>query len=225
MAFQGEIVLFGKIEYLNLLPFYVFMKRYAKTTRHHMSLQYKRGVPSKINRDFKARRIDAAFISSIEARGRKHMPVGIIARKEVLSVLLIPGEASLRDSASATSNVLAQVLGLKGEVVIGDNALRRYLSGVEAIDLAKRWQEKHHLPFVFAVLCHHRHDRALRTLTHHFLKVKQRIPRYILLQASQQTGIAPDAIVRYLEHISYDLDGKAQRGLEKFWKLASPFTR
>lgn len=214
-------MLFGKIEYLNLLPFYVFMKRYAKTTRHHMSLQYKRGVPSKINRDFKARRIDAAFISSIEARGRKHMPVGIIARKEVQSVLLIPGDAAVRDSASATSNVLARVLGLQGEVVIGDNALRRYLTGVNAIDLAARWQETHGLPFVFAVLCHHRHDAALRSLSRHFLTGKRRIPQYLLKQASERTGIAPDAILHYLEHISYELDGKAYRGLRKFWRLAA----
>jgi chorismate dehydratase len=218
-------VRFGKIEYLNLLPFHVFMKRHAKTSRHHMSLQYKKGVPSKINRDFKTRRIDAAFISSIEARGRKHVPLGIIAREEVLSVLLVPGEVSVRDSASATSNALARVLGLQGEVVIGDNALRRYLAGVEAVDLAKAWQERTGLPFVFAVLCHHNHDAALRTLARQFLRGKNKIPRYLLNRASERTGIAPDAILHYLEHISYELDGKAERGLKKFWRFASRLPR
>jgi chorismate dehydratase len=218
-------LVFGKIEYLNLLPFYVFMKRYAKTTRHHMSLHYKKGVPSKINRDFNARRIDAAFISSIEARGRKHVPLGIIARREVLSVLLLPGEASVRDSASATSNVLARVLGLKGEVVIGDNALRRYLAGVDAIDLGARWYETYRLPFVFGLLCYHRHDAALKTLAKEFLQGRHRIPQYLLNQASKRTGIAPQAILEYLEHISYELDGRAERGLKQFWRLAKALPR
>jgi chorismate dehydratase len=218
-------VVFGKIEYLNLLPFYVFMKRYAKTTRHHMSLHYKKGVPSKINRDFNARRIDAAFISSIEARGRKHMPLGIIARREVLSVLLLPGETSVRDSASATSNVLARVLGLTGEVVIGDNALRRYLAGADAVDLGARWYETYGLPFVFGLLCYHHHDAALKTLAKEFLQGRQRIPQYLLKQASKQTGIAPQAILKYLEHISYELDGKAERGLKLFWRLSKNLPR
>lgn len=213
-------MVFGKIEYLNLLPFYVFMKRYAKTTRHHMSLQYKKGVPSKINRDFRRRRIDAAFISSIEARRQRYVPLGIIAKREVLSVLLVPGEARVGDTASATSNVLARVLGLKGEVVIGDNALRRYVAGADAIDLAAYWNAVHHMPFVFAVLCYHSHGSALRTLAKHFLKRRQRIPQYMLRKASLQTGIAPEMILHYLTYISYDLDREARRGLKKFWRLS-----
>ncbi len=218
-------VTFGKIEYLNLLPFYVFMKRYAKSTRHQMSLHYKKGVPSKINRDFAARRIDAAFISSIEARRRRFVPLGIIAKKEVLSVLLLPGDTAVRDSASATSNVLARVLGLRGEVIIGDNALRRYLEGVDAIDLAKLWNERYHLPFVFALLCHHRHDATLKTLSRHFLRGKQRIPQYLLQRASEKTGVEAGRILHYLEHISYGLDTKAERGLKKFWNLAAKLPR
>jgi len=218
-------VVFGKIEYLNLLPFYVFMKRYAKTTRHHMSLHYKKGVPSKINRDFNARRIDAAFISSIEGRRRRYVNLGIIARKEVQSVLLIPGDEARRDSASATSNVLARLLGLKGEVVIGDNALRRYLAGVEAIDLGGRWHETHGLPFVFGLLCYHRHGKVLRALAREFLRGKQRIPHYLLQQASRQTGIPARAILAYLEHISYELDSKAERGMKLFWRLSKNLPR
>ncbi|MDX1296097.1 MAG: MqnA/MqnD/SBP family protein [Sulfurimonadaceae bacterium] len=218
-------MVFGKIDYLNLLPFYVFMKRYAKSTRHHLTLHYKKGVPSKINRDFATRRIDAAFISSIEARRRNFVPLGIIAKKEVLSVLLIPGDTELCDTASATSNVLARVLGLKGEVVIGDNALRRYLEGVEAVDLAGAWYGTHRLPFVFALLCHHGHGPALKTLGRHFLRGKQRIPQYLLKQASAKSGVSPETILHYLEHISYDLDGKAEQGLRKFWKLAARLPR
>jgi chorismate dehydratase len=213
-------MVFGKIDYLNLLPFYVFMKRHARTTRHHMSLHYKRGVPSKINADFKKRRIDAAFISSITARHAKALNVGIVARKEVLSVLLIPGESDVKDSASATSNVLAKILGLKGEVVIGDNALRRHLANAPAVDLAKAWHERHGLPFVFALLCYHDHDKAMNALGKAFLRSNKKIPHYLLKQASIKSGIAPQAILDYLTYISYEVDGKAHRGLRKFWKLS-----
>ena len=213
-------MVFGKIEYLNLLPFYVFMKRYAKTTRHHMSLHYKKGVPSKINRDFAAHRVDAAFISSVAARRCRYASLGIVARNEVLSVLLIPGETMVNDKASETSNALARILGLKGEVVIGDNALRLYLQGVEAVDLAKLWHEKYRLPFVFALLCHHNHHEAMEKLSRAFVRRKNRIPQYMLQQASRRTGIAPKDILHYLDYISYEIDTKAQMGLKKFWRLA-----
>jgi chorismate dehydratase len=216
-------VIFGKIEYLNLLPFHVFMKRYAKTTRHHMSLDYKKGVPSKINRDFKARRIHAAFISSIEGRREKHINLGIIARKDVWSVLVIPGEEAVGDTASATSNVLVQILGLQGRVIIGDNALRHYLRGEgPMIDLAERWVERRGLPFVFGLLCHHGHTEALKRMSRSFLKRRQKIPQYLLQRAAARTGIPARDILAYLEHISYELDPKAERGLQQFWRLAGP---
>ncbi len=213
-------MVFGKIEYLNLLPYHVFMKRYAKTTRHHMTMHYKKGVPSKINRDFAARRIDAAFISSITAKRSRAVDMGIVARKEVLSVLLLPGDTPVPDSASATSNVLANILGLKGEVVIGDNALRLYLQGSDVIDLAGRWHEQYGLPFVFALLCYHNHERYMHSLAKNFLRKKQKIPYYLLRRAAERTGIAPKDILHYLEYISYRIDEKAQKGLKKFWRLA-----
>jgi chorismate dehydratase len=217
---QEAGVVFGKIDYLNLLPFHIFMKRYAKTTRHHMSLHYKKGVPSKINRDFAARRVDAAFISSITAKRSRSVAVGIVARKEVLSVLLIPGERAVRDSASATSNVLADILGLRGEVVIGDRALALYLGGSDTIDLAGRWHEQYGLPFVFALLCYHSHERAMQAMAKSFLRKKQKIPQYLLRSAAERTGIAPKDILHYLEHISYHVDKKARKSLKKFWRLA-----
>lgn len=185
-----------------------------------MSLHYKRGVPSKINRDFAARRIDAAFISSIIARRAHSVNLGIVARKEVLSVLLIPGDTVLPDSASATSNVLAEILGLRGEVVIGDSALRLHLQGSDAIDLAGRWHERYGLPFVFALLCYHNHERAMQSLAKNFLRRKQKIPHYLLHRASEQTGIATKDILNYLEYISFHIDQKARKGLKIFWRLS-----
>ena len=171
-------MIFGKIDYLNLLPCHIFLKRYASSTRHHMSVNYKKGVPSKINDDFLARRVDVAFISSIKAR-RCHNPrLGIIAKGAVNSVFLKPSDTELNDSESATSNVLAKTLNLKGEVLIGDKALRAYLEGLEAIDLAQEWVARYHKPFVFATLCHHSHHKYIKNLTKTFLKTKYKIPQY-----------------------------------------------
>ncbi len=214
-------MLFGKIEYLNLLPFHLFMKRYSRSSRYYMSFRYKKGVPAKINAEYAARRVDAAFISSVKARKERYVDLGIIAKKEVLSVLLIPSQTYQADRESATSNVLSKVLGLKGEVLIGDKALRHYLSSEEkAIDLAKAWHDKYKLPFVFAVLCYQQHDTEIKQLARTFKKSRQKIPQYQLLKASKRTGISPKAIQHYLTYISYELDNKAKAGLRKFWHLA-----
>ena len=115
-------MIFGKIEYLNLLPFHVFMKRFIKNSASKMSMEYKRGVPSTVNTAFHKRRVDAAFISSISAKKSKYVSLGIIAKKHVKSVIIIPSVTSKKDLESASSNVLADVLGIQGEVLIGDKA-------------------------------------------------------------------------------------------------------
>jgi chorismate dehydratase len=213
------LLVFGKIDYLNLLPFNVFIKRFAKTTRHHMSINYKKGVPSKINRDFHKRRVDSAFISSVEARKYTHNSLGIIAKKEVLSVIVLPNNTSIKDSASATSNALAKVLSVEGEVVIGDRALKMYLDGIEHIDLAKVWSEKYHLPFVFALLCFHNNKKLMKQVNKEFLKYPQKIPQYILQKASHRSNIEKKQILNYLKYISYEVDVKAKKALKKFYKL------
>ena len=215
-------MLFGKIEYLNLLPFHLFMKRYSRSSQHHMSFRYKKGVPSKINTEYAARRVDAAFISSIKAQKERYVDLGIIAKREVLSVLLLPSDVDQEDRESASSNVLAKVLGLKGEVLIGDKALRHYLSGDDsAIDLAKAWHEQYNLPFVFALLCYHQHEHEVKRVARAFKKNRQKIPQYQLINASKRTGVSPKAIQHYLSYISYELDTKAKAGLRKFWYLAN----
>ncbi len=210
-------MVFGKIEYLNLLPFHVFMKRFTKSSRESMSMRYKKGVPSKINDKFISRRVDAAFISSISARNYQHVDLGIIAKKEVLSVLVIPNEYNTNDKESATSNVLAKILKIQGEVLIGDKALKYYLEGKPAIDLAKEWNTKYKTPFVFALLCYHKDKRIYQKIQKLFLKQPLKIPQYILQEAEQRTGIEKKEILKYLKYISYTLDKKAQLGLKKFY--------
>ena len=146
-------------------------------------MHYKRGVPAEINKQFLARRVDAAFISSISAKKHSHVKLGIIAKKEVKSVLVIPSSNSKADKESASSNVLANILAIKGEVLIGDKALRYALEGKPNVDLAKLWNERTSLPFVFALLCYHKNKKSYKRIEKGFVKTKIKIPQYLLKQS------------------------------------------
>ena len=213
-------MVFGKIEYINLLPFHVFMKRFTKGSSAKMSMEYKKGVPSDVNQQFLKKRVDAAFISSIKAKQHHHVELGIIAKKEVLSVLIVPHANNTKDKESATSNILANVLDIQGKVIIGDKALKYYLQNDDYIDLAKEWHNKYQLPFVFALLCYHKDKKTYKKIQKNFLKQKVKIPQYILKKASLRTDIQPKEILNYLNYISYKLDKKAKLGLKTFLNQA-----
>ena len=210
-------MVFGKIEYLNLLPFHVFMKRYTKSSQQSMSMHYYRGVPANINKKFSSKKVDAGFISSIKAKKHSHVNLGIVAKKEVLSVLVIPDTQQKKDEESASSNVLANILNIQGEVLIGDKALKHYIQKKPFIDLAHEWNKRYQLPFVFAVLCYHKDKKLYSNIEKEFLKRKVKIPSYILHQASCRTDIPNKEILNYLTYISYQLDTKAYLGLKKFY--------
>ena len=211
-------MLFGKIDYINLLPFYIFAKRYIRSSQLKQSISYKKDFPSAINKKFKNRQIDAAFISSIESKRGSFscLDIGIVAKKEVQSVLVKAG-AYKPDAHSATSNALAKKLKIQGEVIIGDKALRAYLkSPQEYVDLAKVWQERYKLPFVFALLCVHQHRCYYKKLSKKFLQTKVKIPRYILLKYASSRGIATKDIQNYLSLVSYKVDAKGRKSLKRF---------
>ncbi len=212
-------MIFGKIDFINLLPFHVFIKRYARSTQFHQSLHYHKGVPSALNREFAMHRIDAAFISSITAKNCRHFGVGIVAQHEVLSVLSLPN-ADKADVDSATSNLLTQILDVNGEVLIGDKALRYYYSGGEHTDLGALWHERTGLPFVFALLCTHHNSDELRRLSHAFVAKKVKIPYYILMEASRKSNLTPVQIIHYLQFISYKVGVKEMRGYKRFVREA-----
>jgi len=211
-------MVFGKIEYLNLLPFHIFMKRFTKSTQQSMSMEYKKGVPADVNKQFLQKRVDAAFISSIKAKNHSHINLGIIAKKEVLSVLTIPHANNTTDKESATSNILAQILKVNGKVLIGDKALKYYLQNSNYTDLAQLWHKKYKLPFVFALLCYHKDKQLYKRIEKNFLKHNIKIPQYILKKASKRTDIETKEILNYLKYISYKLDTKAKLGLKTFLK-------
>ena len=213
-------MIFSKIDFINLLPFHVFIKKNIKSSQLKAIIEYKKSYPSYISEKFKKRKIDSAFISSIASRNEKFLDFGIVAHNEVLSVLLIPG-INEKDYQSKTSNALAEVLNLEGQVIIGDKALKYYHENpnIIKIDLAKAWQEKYNLPFVFAVLCYNKHEKRLKKLTKNFNKKYIKIPQFILENYSKRSGVSKENILKYLEKIDYELGYKEKRALKLFLKL------
>ena len=208
-------MLFGSISYLNLLPFQLFLKRHLSGNAAKMTFRYKRAVPSQINKALKRREVNAAFISSVESNRCKCTDLGIIAYEKVYSVLLLEGENEI-DPASATSNQLARVLDLKGKVIIGDAALKHYLSGSRGIDLAEAWHKETGLPFVFARLCYNKHEKTIQKLAHTFARTRVKIPQYILKKEARKRGITSKELTWYLSHIHYKMDHRAKRSLKLF---------
>ncbi len=210
-------MIFGSISYLNLLPFQVFMKRTIQHSGTKMGMNYRKNVPSQINRALSKRHIDAGFISSIESTKYQCSNLGIIANKAVYSVFVIKG-ANKIDQESASSNRLAKVLDLKGEVLIGDKALKYYLEGGEGIDLATQWHQKTKLPFVFARLCYNCHGKLIEKIAKKFSKQPIKIPQYILKREALKRGITPSQLRWYLKHIEYNMNHKSKKSLKLFLK-------
>lgn len=214
-------MIFAKIDFINLLPFHIYIKKNIRSTQIKSIINYKKSYPSAINKKYKARKVDSAFISSIASRNESFLNFGIIAKKDVLSVLLIPGEYE-KDFQSETSNALAKVLDLEGKVLIGDKALKFYHENKDTqfIDLAQAWNDKYNLPFVFAVLCFNKNKKILTKITKGFNKKHIKIPQYILKQYSKRSGISNKNILDYLDKIDYDLNLKEKRALKLFLKLS-----
>ena len=195
----------GHIDYLNLLPFYQFLKK--------KNIKIKKGVPSEINKLFEKRKIDAAFISSIKSKNKKCFDIGIVANKEVKSVLLCPGSGEDKDSA--TSNILAKQLNLKGKVVIGDKAFKEK----NCIDLANEWYKRYKLPFVFARFCVNKNQKKYEKLVKEFLKTKQKIPYLTLKKYADNIGVSYKEAKEYLDKIIYYKIGwREKKALNKFLK-------
>jgi len=212
-------VIFGSISYLNLLPFQVFLKRYLRHSSTKMAFTYKKDVPSGINKALRKRHINAGFISSIESSRYECSDLGIISTGKVYSVFIIQGEHKI-DNESASSNQLAKILNIQGEVIIGDKALKYYLNGGEAIDLSEKWQEKTKLPFVFGRLCFNCYKKQIQKISKFFTKKPIKIPQYILKKEAKKRGITSKQLLWYLEHISYKMDYKAKRSLKLFLRLS-----
>jgi chorismate dehydratase len=213
-------MIFAKIDFINLLPLHIFIKKHL-STQMKQTIEYKKSYPAAINKKFHKREVDAAVISSIASkRCKKCLDMGIVAKGAVDSVLVIPGEYK-KDFQSDTSNALAKVLDIQGEVIIGDKALYKFHNSDEQfIDLAKQWQKKYKLPFVFARLCVNKDEKYLKNLSKRFVHTKVKIPQYILKKYAKRSGISQTQILDYLTKISYTIRAKEKRALKLFFKLS-----
>ncbi len=214
-------MIFGSISYLNLLPFQLYLKKALKSSQQKQIINYKKDAPSSINVKFKKRVVDAAFISSIKSSNKKCTNLGIIANGAVYSVLVLPNE-QMFDSESDTSNALSTILNIKGEVTIGDKALKYYLNNRDSSfkDLSLEWKKRYDLPFVFARLCFNKKNRVVQKLAKKFNPYSQKIPYYYLKKEAYKKGISIKELKWYLTYISYKIDYKELRSLNKFLKLA-----
>jgi chorismate dehydratase len=216
---------FGKIDYINLLPFHIFLKKQPLHNSFKQSIAYKKSYPAKLNERLKKRQIDAAIVSSIASAHKnfKTINTGIVATKEVQSVLVKAGDYK-QDPHSATSNLLAKILKVEGEVVIGDKALKLYLANPQDYtDLAKLWYEKHNLPFVFARLSVNRYYDFYNRIGKKFANQKIFIPYYILNKYAEERGVKAEEIKTYLKNLSYKIDAKASCGLKTFLRASRLF--
>lgn len=210
----------ANISYLNLLPFRFFLKQRPKTLSQNLQSTKRGSYPSKINEMFRRRLVDAAFVSSVESTRENRTASGIVAKGAVKSVIIRLG-AQKSDNESATSNKLAKVLGLKGQVYIGDKALLKYLENpTEYIDLGEEWNAKTGLPFVFARFCFNRHGKSYKKLSTEFNSSKIRIPHYVMEWEAKQKGFKTKDAKEYLKLISYRIGAKEERSFALFMKKA-----
>ncbi len=214
-------MIFGKIDYINLLPFHVFIKGSSLQNSFKKTIEYKKGVPSELNKKLRLGKIDAAIISSVESAKPfyKKLDLGICAQKRVNSVLVRKNSPTKKDKASATSNALSNILHVKGEVIIGDRALKMYLQSPDEFeDLVTLWHKKTKLPFVFARLCVRKNHNFYERLSKRFLSRKTKIPRYILDRYASTRQIEQKEILSYLKLIHYPLKQKQKKALNIFLK-------
>ncbi|MDE7174393.1 MAG: menaquinone biosynthesis protein, partial [Helicobacter sp.] len=79
------------------------------------------------------------------------------------------------------------------------------------------WFAKHRLPFVFGRFCYQDKSALHEKIARRFVQTRVKIPHYILAQASQQTGIAPQHIRDYLRQIFYRVGVKERTSIRMFY--------
>lgn len=195
------------------------MKRHIRHSGMKIGMNYKKNVPSQINKALKSRQIDAGFISSIASEKYHCTDLGIIADQVVHSVLVVEGEDE-PDQESASSNRLAKILGLQGKVLIGDKALKYHLDGGQGVDLATAWHDETQLPFVFGRLCCVSNCSQIRKLSQRFSRQSIKIPQYILKREAEKREISAKQLLWYLKHIEYNMNHKSKKSLKLFLRKA-----
>lgn len=215
-------MVFGKFDYINLLPLTVYLKKYPLPNGFKATLFYKKGEPSHFNKELFYRRVDGAMTSSIESVRKKYknLDFGICANKRVFSVLVEKDSLKAKDPSSATSNTLAKVLKVNGRVIIGDKALRLYRQDPDKyFDLCTLWYEKTQLPFVFARFSCVRKKLEFEKILKNFPKKNIKISQYMLEKYSKKQNLSKNDIKFYLDEvIYYKITSKEKQALKRFVK-------
>ena len=209
------------------------------------------GVPSMHLEELLAGRIDCALIPVAHAIQHPELTVldrvGVAANGAVRSVLLKCHKpvdqisTVARDTASGTSNVLAELVlehhlgvsiemvdytvGVDAEVVIGDRALLSEPACAGDIDLAAAWKEFTTLPFVFALWAvREGFDEVERidALTQHAAQMGvERIPA-LAVGYAEQFGKTAHFWQEYLEQsIHFQLTDADRKAIEQFKTMAA----
>jgi chorismate dehydratase len=237
-------MILAKIDFINLLPFDIFCKKFLHS-HHYQIMQYKQNYPTKINQYFKNKKINASFISSIEAlkyikfkkigakyflkyKNNKLTAIAIVAKSAINSVLCIKNgkqkqNTLVLDKKSATSNALAKILKLEGKILIGDDALRYYHKHINEqnnfIDLAQEYKNKYSLPFVFALFVANNNFVYTNNLAKTFVKTNIKLPYYVLNKTANNNNLSIKQIKLYLKLVTYKIGHKEIKSLKLFKHL------
>jgi chorismate dehydratase len=207
------------------------------------------GVPSSLLSELLNGGVDAALLPVVDLLAHPELEIlthlGVATDGAVKSVLLkcaVPVDQVVsvqRDSASATSNVLAHLLlekhfGRKVEwvqrgavadavVQIGDRALCSEKAVSGDVDLGAAWKEMTGLPFVFAVWAVRKDSPYSEALAHRVVSAYEEGQKHISEMADyymQTLGFSNSFWMEYLsETIHYQLADQELAGMELFERL------
>lgn len=207
--------------------------------------------PANLVRDLKEGRADVALIPVAHLFRHPELTMieglGVAADGPVKSVLLKCNRPMgkirtvARDPASATSNLLADLLLRNyfkqkvemcdlheleepdAAVVIGDRALCSEPAAAGDIDLAEAWTKWTKLPFIFAVWAVRKDFTQIAEVTdiaHRAYAAGFRATEEIAERYAEKLGGSPDFWVDYLDNsIHYKLDQRDMEGMNRFRKL------
>ena len=240
---------FAGASYSNSAPLLWMLKK------QNPSDQLVQGVPSSLLLKLLRGEVDAALLPVAHLWGHSALemltPLGVATDGAVKSVLLKCAVAVdrvvtvQRDSASATSNVLAELLlkkhfarkmewveeGDRADAVvqIGDRALCSDEAVAGDVDLGAAWKQMTGLPFVFAVWAVRKdspHRRALaQRVVSAYEQGRAHVPEMATYYA-QTLGFSNLFWREYLlETIHYQLTEQDLAGMELFRQLAREYVR
>ena len=228
----------GRIGYVNMAP--VFFRLDA-------DVEEIVGVPTSLNKQLVAGKLDVAPISSIEyarnADTLRLLPRLCVSSDGAVESIQLISKTPLErirtvavTPESATSVVLTRVLFPDAELVpLGEDAEAKLLIGDAALksafedptphhDLGRLWQERTGLPMVFAVwACPEPVADGLAELEDALVasvRMARAEPENLAFEASEKYGYPAGFLARYFEKLRYRFGPRERAGLYTFLEMA-----